>query len=284
MLVHGHYDSWDVGVGDNATGDATLLEIARVLWKNREKLKRSVRIAWWPGHSTGRYAGSTWFADTFAHRPRRELRGAGQLRQARLPLGDEVQGRLVDVGDGELRAVGASRTCDRAGEPWRAAAPRGRLCVQQYRHLQLLHAVLDDAGRAARREGLLRRSAAAAATSPGTPRTTRSRSPTRTSCCATSRSTWPRCWASRTPRSCRSTGGPRRRSSQGASTSTRRRRRTCSILRPPARPRRIRGGAREILARRRQVRSAPSTANAVITGLARILVPINFTRRGALPA
>ncbi|MEM9431199.1 MAG: M28 family metallopeptidase [Pseudomonadota bacterium] len=66
VLLHGHYDSWDVGVGDNATGDATLLEIARVLWANRSDLRRSVRIAWWPGHSTGRYAGSTWFADTFA--------------------------------------------------------------------------------------------------------------------------------------------------------------------------------------------------------------------------
>ena len=66
VLLHGHYDSWDVGVGDNATGDATLLEIARVLWKHRASLKRSVRIAWWPGHSTGRYAGSAWFADAFA--------------------------------------------------------------------------------------------------------------------------------------------------------------------------------------------------------------------------
>ncbi|MCC5983450.1 MAG: M28 family peptidase [Rhodobacteraceae bacterium] len=66
VLLHGHLDSWDVGVGDNATGDATLLEIARVLWAHRDKLKRSVRIAWWPGHSTGRYAGSTWFADRFA--------------------------------------------------------------------------------------------------------------------------------------------------------------------------------------------------------------------------
>lgn len=66
VLVHGHYDSWDVGVGDNATGDATLLELARVFWKHRKRLKRSVRIAWWPGHSTGRYAGSTWFADHFA--------------------------------------------------------------------------------------------------------------------------------------------------------------------------------------------------------------------------
>ncbi|MGR3344868.1 MAG: M28 family peptidase [Paracoccaceae bacterium] len=66
VLLHGHYDSWDVGVGDNATGDATMLECARVLWANRDRLKRSVRIAWWPGHSTGRYAGSTWFADQFA--------------------------------------------------------------------------------------------------------------------------------------------------------------------------------------------------------------------------
>ncbi len=66
VLLHGHYDSWDVGVGDNATGNATMLEIARVLWLHRAKLKRSVHIAWWPGHSTGRYAGSTWYADHFA--------------------------------------------------------------------------------------------------------------------------------------------------------------------------------------------------------------------------
>lgn len=66
VLLHGHYDSWDVGVGDNATGDATLLEIARVLWAHRSHLRRAVRIAWWPGHSTGRYAGSTWYADHHA--------------------------------------------------------------------------------------------------------------------------------------------------------------------------------------------------------------------------
>lgn len=66
VLVHGHYDSWEVGIGDNATGDATLLEMARVLHNNKGQLRRSVRIAWWPGHSTGRYAGSTWFADHFA--------------------------------------------------------------------------------------------------------------------------------------------------------------------------------------------------------------------------
>ncbi|MFP3390245.1 M28 family peptidase [Brevibacillus sp. SIMBA_040] len=65
VLLHGHLDSWHVGIGDNTTGDAAMLEMARVFFKHRDKLKRSLRIAIWPGHSTGRYAGSTWFADTY---------------------------------------------------------------------------------------------------------------------------------------------------------------------------------------------------------------------------
>jgi Peptidase family M28 len=66
VCLHGHYDSWQVGVGDNGTGNACMLEVARVLWQMRDKLRRSVRIAWWPGHSTGRYGGSTWYLDTHA--------------------------------------------------------------------------------------------------------------------------------------------------------------------------------------------------------------------------
>ena len=66
VLFHGHLDSWHVGIGDNATGDATLLEIARVFHKHRDQLARTIRIAWWSGHSHGRYAGSTWYADSFA--------------------------------------------------------------------------------------------------------------------------------------------------------------------------------------------------------------------------
>jgi N-acetylated-alpha-linked acidic dipeptidase len=66
ILVHGHLDGWYYGVCDNGTGNATLLELARVLHGARESLGRSFRIAWSPGHSHGRYAGSTWYADQFA--------------------------------------------------------------------------------------------------------------------------------------------------------------------------------------------------------------------------
>ncbi len=65
VLLHGHVDGWHQGIGDNATGNATMLEVARILWKHRDRLARTVRIAWWPGHSTGRYAGSVWYADTY---------------------------------------------------------------------------------------------------------------------------------------------------------------------------------------------------------------------------
>ena len=65
ILLHGHYDSWHYGVGDNAVGNAAMLEIARVFNRYRDRIERSLRIAWWPGHSTGRYAGSTWYCDNF---------------------------------------------------------------------------------------------------------------------------------------------------------------------------------------------------------------------------
>lgn len=65
VLVGGHLDSWYFGVTDNATGNACCLELARVLAKHRDSLGRGVRIAWWPGHSQGRYSGSTWYADNF---------------------------------------------------------------------------------------------------------------------------------------------------------------------------------------------------------------------------
>jgi len=35
-----------------------------VFCRQRRRLARTLRVAWWSGHSHGRYAGSTWYADT----------------------------------------------------------------------------------------------------------------------------------------------------------------------------------------------------------------------------
>ncbi|MCC6944522.1 MAG: M28 family peptidase [Thermomicrobiales bacterium] len=65
VLLHAHLDSWHEGIGDNATGNALLLELARVLQQMQSDLVRTVKIVWWSGHSHGRYAGSAWYVDEF---------------------------------------------------------------------------------------------------------------------------------------------------------------------------------------------------------------------------
>ncbi len=65
ILFSGHVDSWHYGAMDNGTANATMLETLRVLLPHRHEFRRSVRLAFWSGHSHGRYAGSAWYADTF---------------------------------------------------------------------------------------------------------------------------------------------------------------------------------------------------------------------------
>lgn len=64
VLVGGHLDAWGAGSTCNASGDALILELARVLSKCRKELKRSVKFAWWAPHEN-LYNGSTWFADNY---------------------------------------------------------------------------------------------------------------------------------------------------------------------------------------------------------------------------
>jgi hypothetical protein len=63
VLFSGHIDSWHYGAMDNGSANATMLEVARVLSKYKEQLKRSIRFAFWSGHSHGRYAGSQAYCD-----------------------------------------------------------------------------------------------------------------------------------------------------------------------------------------------------------------------------
>jgi hypothetical protein len=63
VLLAGHVDSWHYGAMDNASANAVQLEALRVFQERKDKLKRSLRVAFWSGHSHGRYAGSTWYVD-----------------------------------------------------------------------------------------------------------------------------------------------------------------------------------------------------------------------------
>jgi hypothetical protein len=50
---------------DNGSANATMLETLRVVLPYRATFRRGLRLAFWSGHSHGRYAGSSWYADTF---------------------------------------------------------------------------------------------------------------------------------------------------------------------------------------------------------------------------
>ncbi|MFF2481679.1 M28 family peptidase [Paenibacillus sp. NPDC058071] len=63
VLFSGHIDAWHYGAMDNGAANAVMLESARVLARNNGQLRRTIRWAFWSGHSHGRYAGSALYAD-----------------------------------------------------------------------------------------------------------------------------------------------------------------------------------------------------------------------------
>lgn len=64
VLLSCHIDSWDYGAMDNGTANATAMECARLLAQHRGELVRGIRVAFWSGHSQGKFCGSSWYADT----------------------------------------------------------------------------------------------------------------------------------------------------------------------------------------------------------------------------
>lgn len=63
VLAGGHLDAWYHGGTDNAGANVAMLELTRAFARHQDRLRRGMVVAWWPGHSNGRYAGSTWFVD-----------------------------------------------------------------------------------------------------------------------------------------------------------------------------------------------------------------------------
>ncbi|MDP4109301.1 MAG: M28 family peptidase [Bacillota bacterium] len=63
LLVNGHLDAWEPGVTCNGSGVATILHLAEVLAKHRDKIKRSLYFINWNGHEIAESACSTWYID-----------------------------------------------------------------------------------------------------------------------------------------------------------------------------------------------------------------------------
>ena len=65
VLFSGHIDGWHKGAMDNASANAVMLEMMRLFAARRPELRRDLRLAFWSGHSHGRYSGSAWYADNW---------------------------------------------------------------------------------------------------------------------------------------------------------------------------------------------------------------------------
>lgn len=127
ILVNGHVDTppYCLGATDNISGDTAILEVARILNKHKEKLRRSVRIAYWTGHEIGKYAGSTWYNDTLWHDLRYNcvasynidspgVQGATTVREA--PYCEVLDAVLESVKDATDITVEQYRWPTRAGD------------------------------------------------------------------------------------------------------------------------------------------------------------------------
>ena len=127
VLLGGHIDGWYHGGTDEGAANAAMVELAKAFYQNRALLRRGLVVAWWPGHSNARYAGSTWFADHFFEELRDRavaylnIDGVGQMDAKRFSLSSTAAlrglGREVvraQVGEDDVRGGTPGRNSDQA--------------------------------------------------------------------------------------------------------------------------------------------------------------------------
>ena len=125
VLLSSHLDSWHYGAMDNGSANATMLEVLRIL--SSQPRRRSVRIAFWSGHSHGRFAGSAWYADHFwwdlykhcvAHVNSDSTGGRGATVLEEAPVMAETKGLAAEligaVGGQALRGKRIGRFADQS--------------------------------------------------------------------------------------------------------------------------------------------------------------------------
>ncbi len=146
VLAGGHLDAWYYGGTDNAGANVAMLEMAKAFSRHQDQLLRGLVLAWWPGHSNGRYAGSTWFVD----------QKFGELRRRALAdvnfegLGQIDAKRFGAAATASLSALAQSVVGEGVGESIRPGAP-GRNSDQSFNGvglplLQLNHSRLSEDG------------------------------------------------------------------------------------------------------------------------------------------
>jgi hypothetical protein len=146
VLAGGHLDAWYHGGTDNAGANVAMLELARAFHRHRDQLRRGLMVAWWPGHSNGRYAGSTWFVDQKFD----ELRRRGLAYVNFEGLGQMDAKRFGANATASLAELARSVVLEETGESVRPTPP-GRNSDQSFNGvglplLQLNHSRLEEDG------------------------------------------------------------------------------------------------------------------------------------------
>ncbi|MEQ9401351.1 MAG: M28 family peptidase [Longimicrobiales bacterium] len=120
VLFGGHIDGWHYGATDEGASNAAMLELALAFHANRDRMRRGLVVAWWPGHSNARYGGSTWFADRFFQELRERGRayvnidGIGQMDAKRFSVSTSPALRALAV-DVVAAATGQEAPAGRPG-------------------------------------------------------------------------------------------------------------------------------------------------------------------------
>lgn len=65
VIVGSHIDAWGKAAICNSSGNAILLELARIFSKYKDSIKRNIIFAFWDGHEVAECGGSTWFVDNY---------------------------------------------------------------------------------------------------------------------------------------------------------------------------------------------------------------------------
>ncbi|MCX8168717.1 MAG: M28 family peptidase [Candidatus Methanomethylicia archaeon] len=65
IVVGGHIEAWGKTAICNSSGNAMMMEIARVLAQHKDKLNRNIVFGFWDGHEIAEAAGSAWFVDKY---------------------------------------------------------------------------------------------------------------------------------------------------------------------------------------------------------------------------